>query len=179
MGDWIPLDCYDYKITCGAQNAKWNNMIKHFDFDIWGAEAIWSDNISNFLLGKLANGAKGELSAQMIMWYCRYVSSAFSEGGVGVFLRRDHSSRFIRQRAAPKGGHRPRLSWSMKDTIMVVSVFAVTLGTGCLIVLTSPLNIQAAKVVASSGRRKHTTGWWSSFRGNFLQDTEVRYKHHR
>ena len=142
-------------------------MIKHFDFDIWGAEAIWSDNISNFLLGKLANGAKGELSAQMIMWYCRYVSSAFSEGGVGVFLRRDHSSRFIRQRAAPKGGHRPRLSWSMKDTIMVVSVFAVTLGTGCLIVLTSPLNIQAAKVVAPSEHTKHTTGWWYSFRRFF------------
>ena len=98
-------------------------------------------------------GGKVKLSAKMISWFCGYMCS-LQGGKAWVFSvgRRLPTVvwRFIRQPTAPRRGHRTIFSWSMKDTIMVVSVFVVTLGTGCLIIWTSPLQIQAAKVVSLS-----------------------------
>ena len=85
---------------------------------------------------------------------CGWICVAFREGKRGCFPLGEDSCtvvwRFIRQPTEQRGGHRSIFSWSMKDTIMVVSVFVVTLGTGCLIIWTSPLQIQAAKVIAIS-----------------------------
>ena len=52
----------------------------------------------------------------------------------------------------------------MKDTIMVVSVFVVTLGTGALIIWTSPLQIQAAKVFAINIAQYQTFNLASTYR---------------